>query len=133
MLATVNGELAAHASVVARQLVADGHPLRTGYVEAVATGPRWRQRGIGDQVMAEAERLVAGGFELGALAPSEDGARLYLRRGWVPWRGPLAALTPDGTVPTPDEQVFVLTTPDTPAPLDLDRPLTCDWRRGDLW
>ena len=133
VLATVDGELAAHASVVARQLVADGHPLRTGYVEAVATGPRWRHRGIGDQVMAEAERLVAGGFELGALSPSEDGARLYLRRGWVPWRGPLAALTPGGTVPTPDEQVFVLTTPSSPAGLDLDCPLWCDWRRGDLW
>lgn len=133
VLATVDGELAAHASVVARQLVADGHPLRTGYVEAVATGRRWRRRGIGDQVMAAAERLVAGGFEMGALAPSDEGARLYLRRVWVPWRGPLGALTPEGTVSTPDEQVFVLTTPGSPAELDLDRPLTCDWRRGDLW
>ena len=133
VLATVDGELAAHASVVARQLVADGRPLRTGYVEAVATGRRWRRRGLGDQVMAAAERLVTGGFELGALAPSEDGAPLYLRRGWAPWRGPLAALTTEGTVPTPDEQVFVLTTPSTPGQLDLDRPLVCDWRRGDLW
>ena len=133
VLATVDGELAAHASVVARQLIAGEHTLRTGYVEAVATGRRWRRRGLGDQVMAAAERLVTGGFELGALAPSEDGAPLYLRRGWAPWRGPLAALTTEGTVPTPDEQVFVLTTPCTPGRLNLDRPLVCDWRRGDLW
>ena len=133
VLATVDGELAAHASVVPRQLVAGGHTLRTGYVEAVATGRQWRRRGIGDEVMATVERLVAGGFELGALAASEDGARLYRRRGWEPWRGPLAALTPEGTVPTPDELVFVRTTPSTPDPFDLDGPLVCDWRPGDLW
>jgi aminoglycoside 2'-N-acetyltransferase I len=133
VLATVGGELASHAAVVGRQVIADGQTLRTGYVEAVATGAAWRRRGIGDQVMATAERLVTGGFELGALAASEQGARLYLRRGWQRWQGPLAALTPDGVVPTPDEEVLVLATPSTPGPLDPTRSLTCDWRRGDLW
>lgn len=134
VLATVDGELAAaHAAVVGRQLIADGATLRTGYVEAVATGAAWRRRGLGDQVMATAERLVTGGFELGALATSEQGAPLYLHRGWLPWRGPLSALTPDGVVPTPDEEVLVLPTPATPRSLDPTRSLMCDWRRGDLW
>jgi aminoglycoside 2'-N-acetyltransferase I len=133
VLATVDGELVAHAAVVARQLLVGERTLRTGYVEAVATGAAWRRRGLGGRLMEPVERLVTGGFELGALAASDDGARLYERRGWLCWPGPLRALTPQGIVPTPDEQVFVLATPASPATLDLDAPLTCDWRRGDPW
>lgn len=133
VLATVDGVLAAHASVVGRQVLVGGHTLRTGYVEAVATGAPWRGRGLGSRVMEPVERLVTGGFELGALAASEDGARLYEQRGWLRWPGPLAALTPQGVVPTPDEEVFVLRTPATPVALDPASTLTCDWRRGDLW
>ncbi|MCZ2806079.1 GNAT family N-acetyltransferase [Modestobacter sp. VKM Ac-2983] len=133
VLATVDGELAGHAAVVVRQLITAGRTLRTGYVEAVATAATLRRRGVGAAVMAEAERFVRGGFELGALAASEDGARLYGPRGWLPWSGDLAALTPEGVVATPGEPVFVLPTPATPAPLDLADRLVCDWRRGDLW
>jgi aminoglycoside 2'-N-acetyltransferase I len=133
VLATVDGDLAGHAAVVVRQMVLDGRTLRTGYVEAVATGAPWRRRGIAGRLMETVERLVTGGFELGALAASDDGAALYRRRGWVAWRGRLAGLTPQGTVPTPDEQVFVLDTPSTPVPIDPTGTLTCDWRRGDLW
>lgn len=133
VLGTVDGELAGHAAVVGRQLIVGEDTLRTGYVEAVATGAAWRRRGIAGRLMDSVEQLVTGGFELGALASSEQGARLYLRRGWTPWRGPLAALTPCGTTATPDEQVFVLGTPATPVTLDPTDPLTCDWRRGDLW
>jgi aminoglycoside 2'-N-acetyltransferase I len=133
VLATVDGELAGHASVVGRHMIAGEQTLRTGYVEAVGTGEAHRRRGIASAVMATAERLVTGGFELGALAASEDGARLYLRRGWLPWRGPLAGLTPTGIVDTPDEQVFVLPTPATTGELDPDGRLVCDWRPGELW
>jgi aminoglycoside 2'-N-acetyltransferase I len=133
VLASIDGGLAAHAAVVARQLIVGGDTLRTGYVEAVATGAAWRRRGIAGRLMESVERLVTGGFELGALASSEEGGPLYLRRGWTPWEGPLAALTPGGTVATPDEQVFVLRTPSTPVALDPTGMLTCDWRRGDLW
>jgi aminoglycoside 2'-N-acetyltransferase I len=133
VLATVDGELAGHASVVQRQLVAGPDTLRAGFVEAVATAAARRRQGVGTAVMAEVERLVGGGYELGALSASEDGAALYAARGWVRWAGPLAALTPDGVVPTPDEAVFVLPTPATPAALDTGARLVCDWRRGDLW
>jgi aminoglycoside 2'-N-acetyltransferase I len=133
VLATVDGELAGHAAVVQRQLVAGPHTLRTGFVEAVATAAALRRRGVGSAVMAEVERLVTGGHELGALSASEDGRGLYAARGWVPWTGPLAALTPDGVVPAPDEAVFVLPTPATPPGLDPAGRLVCDWRRGELW
>src|SRR5207249_1344046 len=41
------GEIVSHASVVERELRVGGRPLRTGYVEAVATAPAWRGRGHG--------------------------------------------------------------------------------------
>ncbi|MGY2078905.1 GNAT family N-acetyltransferase [Modestobacter sp. SYSU DS0657] len=133
VLATVDGEPAGHAAVVGRQLITGGTTLRTGYVEAVATAASVRRRGVGTAVMTEIERLVTGGFELGALSASTAGAALYTARGWLPWTGPTAALTPDGVRDTTDEDVFVLATPSTPVPLDPAGRLVCDWRRGDLW
>jgi aminoglycoside 2'-N-acetyltransferase I len=133
VLATVDGELAGHAAVVQRQLLLGADPVRTGFVEAVATAASLRRRGVGTAVMTEVERLVTGGHELGALAASEDGRGLYAARGWLPWTGPLAALTPDGVVPTRQAAVFVLPTPATPVPLDTGARLVCDWRRGGPW
>ena len=133
VLATVDGELAGHAAVVQRQLVAGPDTVRTGFIEAVATAAARRRQGVGTAVMTEVERLVTGGHELGALSASEEGAALYAARGWRRWGGPLAALTLDGVVPTPDEAVFVLPTPTTPAGLDTTARLVCDWRRGALW
>ena len=133
VLATLDGELTGHASVVVRHLIADGRTLRTGYVEAVATAAAVRRRGVGSAVMDEVERLIAGGFELGALASSWQAVEFYAARGWQPWSGPTAALTPEGVVDCPDEAVFVLPTPHTPAGLDTAGRLVCDWRRGDPW
>ncbi|TWH74627.1 GNAT family N-acetyltransferase [Modestobacter roseus] len=133
VLATVGGELAGHAAVVGRQLIAGATTLRTGYVEAVATAAAFRRRGVGTAVMAEVERLIAGGSEIGALGASPAGAALYTARGWLDWAGPTAALTPDGVRNTTGERVFVLPTPSTPAGLDPGARLVCDWRRGDLW
>lgn len=134
VLATEWTTLTGHAAVVGRQLIAGADTLRTGYVEGVATAAAHRRRGIASALMEGVERLVRGGAELGALSASTDGAPLYRGRGWVPWRGPLGALTPAGIVDTPgDQRVFVLPTPATPGPLDPDVRLVCDWRRGDLW
>jgi aminoglycoside 2'-N-acetyltransferase I len=133
VLATVDGEPVGHASVAVRRLIAGGQTLRTGYVEAVATAGPWRRRGIASAVMTEIERLVAGGFELGALGSSRQAVSFYTARGWQPWTGPTAALTPDGVVDTPGEGVFVLPTPAGPAGLDPTGRLVCDWRCGDLW
>ena len=132
VLATVAGELVGHGAVVLRQLVAGGRPLRTGYVEAVATAAPHRRRGVASALLTEVERVVVGGFELGALSAAEAAARLYAQRGWQPWTGPTAALTQDGVLATPDEGVFVLRTPATPE-LTGEELLACDWRLGDLW
>jgi aminoglycoside 2'-N-acetyltransferase I len=41
---------------------------------------------------------------------------------------------PDGERPTPAEDgyIMVLRTPASP-PLDLEAPISCDWRAGDVW
>jgi aminoglycoside 2'-N-acetyltransferase I len=133
VLAETAGELVGHGAVVVRQLTAAERTLRTGYVEAVATAPSWRRRGVGSAVMAEVERLVADGFELGALSSSRQAVGLYAARGWHRWTGAVGALTPEGFVDSPGEAVFVLPTPHTPVGLDTSTRLVCDWRSGDLW
>ena len=37
-----------------------------------------------------------------------------------------------GLLPTPDEEIMILPMPQTP-PLDLDAPISAEWRVGELW
>lgn len=127
------GEVLAHGALVMRRLVHTGVALRCGYVEGVAVAAGRRREGHGSVVMAALERMVRGAHDLGALGSTDEGLPFYTGRGWVPWRGELSALTPSGPVPTPDEVGWVLVLPDPRVPLDLDGPLTCDWRDGDVW
>lgn len=132
VLARVGDALVGHGAVVQRRLLHRGRALRTGYVEALAVHPDHRRRGLGDTIMEELERVIRGGFELGALSTTASGEKLYLARGWQRWRGPLSAMTPDGTVETPDESGGIFVFP-TSARLDLDDALVCDYRDGDAW
>ena len=127
-----DGELIGHASVVQRRLVHDGRALRTGYVEGVAVRADRRRRGHGAVLMRAVVLVGRGAYDLGALGTSDDGVELYRACGWELWRGPTAAVTPDGVVRTPDEDggIWVLR---ADAPLDLDGELACDFRDGSLW
>lgn len=131
-LAWEGGQLAGHASVVQRRLLTGGRALRTGYVEAVAVPVGRRGRGYGAAVMTAAERIVRGGYELGALCANRKAAGFYAARGWQLWQGPSSALTPAGVVRTPGEDGAIYVLPVTVA-LDLAGELTCDWRDGDVW
>lgn len=123
--------LVAHAALVMRRLLHRGRALRCGYVEAVAVVPERQRQGLGGLVMSALEAL-APAYDLLALGATDEGMELYLAHGWVPWRGPLSALTPEGVVPTVEEAGYVLVLPGA-APLDLRGELTCDWRDGDVW
>lgn len=123
--------LIGHASVVQRSLWS-GRPLRAGYVEAVAVTPARRRQGLGDRLLEQSERLVQAAYELGALSASDEGARLYERRGWLRWRGPTGVLTPGGLLRTPDDDGGLFVFP-VHAPLDLGATLACDLRTGDVW
>ena len=133
VVAEADGELLAHAAVVPRLLEAGGVPLRTGYVEAVATRPDRQGDGHGTAVMRAIGEHIAATFELGALGTGAF--RFYERLGWRRWPGPLGVRRADGTTErTPDEEgfVMVLRTPATP-PLDDTALLTCEERPGDDW
>ena len=125
-------DLIGHASVVMRRLLHDGRALRCGYVEAVAVRADHQRRGHGGTLMEAVERVIRGAYDLGALGGTDEGAPLYLRRGWKLWEGPLFALTPSGVVRTDDADGAVYVLPGS-VPLDLSGELTCDWRDGDVW
>ena len=88
----LDGEIVSHASVVERLLEIGGRPVRTGYVEAVATGPEAQGRGHGTLVMEAAAEHVRSTFELGALGTGRHA--FYERLGWQTWRGPAFVRTP---------------------------------------
>jgi len=126
------GAVVAYASVMLRELQADGRPLRTGYVEAVATRPDVQSRGHGTTIVRAVNEHIRGAFELGALSTGIPA--FYRRLGWEPWLGPTAVRTPRGLVPTPEDDggIMILATPSTPT-IDLHGALSCEWRRGDVW
>ncbi|MBY0497196.1 MAG: GNAT family N-acetyltransferase [Cyanobacteria bacterium] len=125
------GQIVSHAMWVARALQPGRHrPLRTAYVEAVATKPRFQHRGFARQILEQLAQEIRS-YELGALSPSD--AAFYARLGWELWRGPLFIRTGAGLVPTPDEPVMILRLENTPVDLDLNEPLSAEWRAGELW
>jgi len=70
-------------------------------------------------------------YDLAALSPFN--VDYYERLGWELWRGPLFIRTKEALVPSPaDEEVMIFRLPKTP-PLDLDAPLSAEWREGELW
>ncbi len=132
VLAHLGGTLVSHACWVTRQLQPGAlPPLRAAYVEAVATLPAYGGRGYGSAVMTRlAAEIARGDYDLGALAPARYA--FYERLGWERWRGPTAIRTDRGLLPTPDDDVLILRLPRTPE-LDLDAPLSAEWREGELW
>lgn len=127
-----DGMLVAHGSVVQRRLLSGGRALRTGYVEGVGVRADRRGRGCGAAVMGALERVIRGGYAVGALSTTEQAVAFYTARGWWRWQGPTWTLTPDGAMRTADDDdaVFVLPVTVTPDPTAA---LTCDWRDGDVW
>jgi aminoglycoside 2'-N-acetyltransferase I len=125
-----DGRLVSHLMWVTRELQPAGMaPLRTAYVELVATGPESQGRGYATQLL-EAFPPLVGDYQLAALSPATDG--LYRRLGWRFWRGPLTIRTDAGLVPTPDEQIMILRLARTPL-LDDTVALSAEWRPGEVW
>ena len=122
--------MVSHAMWVTRWLQPSNQPpLRTAYVEMVATEPEFQGRGFASSVMRRLTSAIYD-FELGGLSPAEP--MLYMKLGWVFWDGPLSIRTKDGLIPTPGDSVMVLSLPKTPA-LDLSLPLSAEWREGEFW
>ncbi len=128
----LDGRIVAHAAVVERELRVDGRPLRTGYVEAVATAPALQRSGYGSALMRAVDAYIGASYELGALGTSSHG--FYERLGWQTWRGPSYVCTEAGLQATPEADGFILVlfAPSSSA-VDFTAPISCDWRPGDIW
>lgn len=129
-----------HAMIVTRWLQAgESRPMRTAYVEMVATSPGHRRQGVATMVMREVAQVAAcEGYDLAALCPADTG--LYCHLGWEYWQGELFIRAPGvggkgrpALMPTPEERVMILRLPATPA-LDPWQHLSAEWREGgELW
>jgi aminoglycoside 2'-N-acetyltransferase I len=131
VIGRLEGRVVSHAMWVDRSLQPGRRtPLRTAYVEAVATKPQFQHRGFASQILRHLAQEIRS-YELGALSPSDD--EFYARLGWELWRGPLFIRTDAGLDATPEESVMILRLENTPADLDLNEPLSAEWRAGELW
>jgi aminoglycoside 2'-N-acetyltransferase I len=122
----------AHAAIVERELHVGERPVRTGYIEAVATDPLRQGRGYGTRLMTDVDDYVCAHFELGALGTGAH--HFYERLGWRTWRGQTFVRAPEGLRRTAEDDgyILVLETPSSPV-LDLTAAITCEWRPGDVW
>jgi len=125
-------DLIGHASVVQRHLLHGEVALRTGYFECVGVRADRRRQGLGTEMMRALQTQIRDAYDLSALCSTAEAIPFYSQLGWDVWRGPLSTLTPSGMR---DEhryrnRICVLK---HSLPLDLDAPLTCDWRDGDPW
>jgi aminoglycoside 2'-N-acetyltransferase I len=70
-------------------------------------------------------------YELAALSPFN--VAYYERLGWELWRGPLFIRKEEDLMPSlDDEEVMIFRLLRTPV-LDLNAPLSAEWREGELW
>jgi aminoglycoside 2'-N-acetyltransferase I len=127
------GMIVSHGSVIGRRLEVDGRPMRTGYVEAMATLPERQRQGLGTLVMREINAYIERVFQLGAMAASLKG--FYGPLGWERWPGRTGVRTANGVRLTPEEDgaIFVRFAGLRPD-LDDGSLLVCDAQRpGDPW
>lgn len=127
-----HGAIIGHAAVVQRRLFYRGNALRCGYVEGVAVREDCRGQGLVRALLDGVEQVLRGAYQLGALSSSARARRLYMARGWLPWRGPTSVLAPTGPTRTPDDDGTVFVLP-IGISLDTSADLMCDWRAGDVW
>jgi len=132
VVALVDDAPVSHAAVVPRTIAVAGSPFRAGFVEGVVTRPDRQGQGLGSLVIAEATRLIAGTFELGALSTALTD--LYRRFGWEPWQGQSYVRDGERLVRTADEDDGIMVLRCGPSlGISLDASIACDRRSGDDW
>jgi aminoglycoside 2'-N-acetyltransferase I len=129
ILAYATDTLVSHALWFTRILSYNGVPLRSAYVEAVATQPAFQGRGYASTLLRDLAGAITS-YDLGVLSPFDPA--FYTRLGWENWRGSLFVTTESDRVATPEDRVMILRLPQTP-PLDLTGSLCAPWREGEIW
>ena len=115
---------------VNRRLQIGTNPVMpTAYIEMVATEKTYSSRGLAAAIMKRVADEIQD-FDLSALSPFS--VAYYERLDWQLWPGPLFIRTDSGVIPTPREEVMILRLPRTPN-LNINDPLSAEWREGELW
>ena len=132
LLAYHNRLLVSHALVTTRWLQPEGfQPLKTAYIDAVATLPAYQGQGYGSAVMRRVAEDIDREYIIACLETEKIG--FYERLGWQSWRGPLAGRSDAGLIPTPEQRgIMILRLSQTPR-LDLDSMLTIECQTGRIW
>ena len=126
------GAVLSHAAAVPRTLEVAGRPLRSGYVEGVATAPGRHGEGLGSFAIWQLDRLLRREFEIGALSTGRH--NFYERLGWERWRGPTYVRRGPELIRTEDEDDALMVLRFGPSlALDLTEPISCEARTGDDW
>jgi aminoglycoside 2'-N-acetyltransferase I len=121
-----------HAAVVTRVLVAGTQPLRTGYVEGVATAKSKMGQGFGSHAMAIVTEIVRRDYEFGALGTGRHS--FYERLGWERWQGPTFVQDGDELLRTEEDDNGIMVLRFGPSEeIDLAARLVCRSRSGDDW
>ena len=132
LVAEEESRIVGHAAVVPRRLEIGGQSFAAGYVEAVATLPERRRRGLGSRVMAEAAAVLHREFEVGALSTGRH--RFYERLGWERWRGPTYVRQGPNLVRTADEDEGIMVLRfGVSAHVLAGEAIVCEARTGDDW
>lgn len=127
-----DGEVVAHAAVVARTLTIGARGVRAGYVEAVAVAPARQRTGLGSRVMRALDDVLRREFEAGVLSTGEW--PFYEALGWERWQGPSFVRRRGGVERTADDDDGLMVKDGwTGDPLDRTAPITCEDRAGDAW
>jgi aminoglycoside 2'-N-acetyltransferase I len=125
-------QLVAHAMVTTRWVQPDSFPpLKTAYIDAVSTLPKYQGFGYGSDLMRRLAAEIDPEYSIACL--ETDRETFYERLGWEIWRGPLAGRSEKGLIPTPDQHgIMVLRLSHTPQ-LDLNSMLTIECQTGRIW
>ena len=130
VLGRQNGVLVSHALWITRWMQVKGkRPMKTAYVEGVATEKSQQGKGYASAVMTALAEQIRD-FEIGGLSPAET--TLYRRLGWEYWLGPLYTRVEGRWLLIPEETAMIYRTPNTPT-LDIHAPLSIEWREGEVW
>lgn len=131
VIGSLNGQIVSHAVASTRWLQPENLPLlKTAYIDAVATDPRFQRRGYNSAVMRHLAEAIAEDYEIACLETEICG--YYARLGWEEWRGALAGRGENGLVPTPDQTgIMILRLPRT-SELNLDDSLIVEIE-GRIW
>ncbi|MBG2875497.1 GNAT family N-acetyltransferase [Proteus alimentorum] len=125
-------KMVGHVAVVQRNMAIDNNPISVGYVEAMVVLKDYRRKGIGKELITQANSIIKSCYQLGLLSASEKGVPLYSLLGWRKWEGKLFELNHGVYKQTEgdDEGIMALSSINE---IDLTSSLCCDFRSGDQW